>query len=100
MNRRGFIKLIGKADVAPQPLTAQAQQAVPVIGFIGLTSFDEWRRYVEAFHKGLGEAGFVVGRNVAIEYRWAEGQYDRLPAMAADLVARKVNVIVAVAPPA
>jgi putative ABC transport system substrate-binding protein len=100
MNRRHVITLLGSAAAAVSPLAARAQQATPVIGFIGLTSFDEWKRYVEAFHQGLGEAGYVAGRNVAMEYRWAEGQYDRLPAMAADLAARKVNVIVTVAPPA
>jgi putative ABC transport system substrate-binding protein len=99
MRRREFIAtLVGAA--AAWPLTARAQQAMPVIGFIGLTSFDEWKKYVEAFHQGLGEAGYVAGRNVAMEYRWAEGHYERLPTMAADLVERKVDVIVPIAPPA
>ena len=97
LNRRELLALAGLASVWPH---AVAGQTMPVIGFIGVTSFDEWKRYVTAFHQGLGEAGFVAGRNVAVEYRWAESQYDRLPAMAADLIARKVNVIVAVAPPA
>jgi putative ABC transport system substrate-binding protein len=97
LNRREVLALAGLAGVWPH---AAAGQAMPVIGFIGVTSFDEWKRYVDAFHQGLGEAGFVAGRNVAMEYRWAESHYDRLPAMAADLVARKVNVIVAAAPPA
>jgi putative tryptophan/tyrosine transport system substrate-binding protein len=98
VKRRDFITLVGGA--AMWPLAARAQQAMPVIGLLGLTSFEEWKRYVAAFHQGLGEGGFVAGRNVAMEYRWADGHYDRLPALAADLVARKVNVIVTVAPPA
>jgi len=75
-------------------------QTMPVIGFIGITSSDEWKNYVVAFREGLKEAGFVEGRNVAIQYRWAEGQYDRLYAMATDLVSRKVDIIVVIAPPA
>jgi putative ABC transport system substrate-binding protein len=98
MRRREFIAAL--AGIALAPLASRAQQSGPVIGFIGLTTFDEWKKYLAAFHQGLGEAGFVVGRNVAIEYRWAEGRYERLPAMAAELVARKVDVIVPVAPPA
>jgi len=98
VRRRAFIAGLG--GVAAWPLGVRAQQASPVVGFIGLTSFDEWKRYVEAFLQGLGAAGYVVGRNVAMEYRWAEGHYDRLPAMAADLVAHKVDVIVPIAPPA
>src|SRR4051812_15771047 len=73
---------------------------MPVIGFIGVTSLEEWKRNVDAFHQGLKEAGFVAGQNVAIDYRWAEGRYDRLAAMVTDLVGRQVNVIVAIAPPA
>jgi putative ABC transport system substrate-binding protein len=99
MKRREFIALLGGA--AAMPLAARAQIApMPVIGFIGVTSLEEWKRYVDAFHQGLKEAGFVAGQNVAMQYRWAEGHYDRLPAMADDLVGRKVNVIVAIAPPA
>lgn len=96
MKRRVFLALLGAAAC---PLAARAQQT-PVIGFIGLTSLEEWKRYVTAFHQGLKEAGYTEGANVALEYRWAEGRYERLASMAADLVARKVNVIVAVAPPA
>jgi putative tryptophan/tyrosine transport system substrate-binding protein len=99
MRRRAFIALLGAA--ATWPLAARAQQATsPVIGFIGVTSHDEWRDYVAAFHHGLNDTGYVEGRNVTMEYRWAEGHYDRLPAMASDLVDRKADVIVAVAPPA
>jgi ABC-type uncharacterized transport system substrate-binding protein len=100
MKRREFMTLIGGA-AASLPHVARAQQkAMPVIGFIGVTSYEEWKRYVDAFHQGLKEAGFVEGQNVAMQYRWADDHYDRLPAMAADLVGRKVDVIVAIAPPA
>jgi putative ABC transport system substrate-binding protein len=99
MKRREFILALGGA--ATWPLAARAQQAaMPVIGFIGVTSYDGWKKYVIAFHRGLKEAGYVESQNVAVQYRWAEGQYDRLPAMAAELVSRKVDVVVAVAPPA
>jgi hypothetical protein len=87
MKRREFIALIGGA--ATWPLTAQAQQpGNAVIGFLGLTSQSEWGKFVAAFQKGLGEAGYVEGRNLTVEYRWAEGHYDRLPAQAADLLGR------------
>jgi putative ABC transport system substrate-binding protein len=100
MRRREFIALIGGA-AAGWPLTARSQQAaMPVVGFLGLTSAKEWARLVAAFQDGLRETGFVDGRNVKLDYRWAEGRYDQLPAMAADLVARHVDVIVTVAPPA
>jgi putative ABC transport system substrate-binding protein len=99
MKRRAFIALVSGAAVFA-PLAALAQQPMPVIGFIGVTSLEEWKRNVDAFHQGLKESGFIEGRNVSIEYRWAEGRYERLPAMVADLVGRKVNVIVAIAPPA
>jgi putative ABC transport system substrate-binding protein len=102
MRRREFIALLGGAAAAPAlwPHAARAQQPMPVIDFIGVTSPEEWKRNVDAFLQGLKETGFVDGQNVTIEYRWAEGHYDRLPAMAADLVGRKVSVIVAIAPPA
>jgi ABC-type uncharacterized transport system substrate-binding protein len=100
MKRREFLTLLGAT--AAWPLSAHAQQPgrVPSIGFLGLTSAAEWARYVAAFRQGLREAGFVEGDNVTVDYRWAEGHYDRLPAMAADLVQRPVDLIVPVAPPA
>ena len=93
MKRREFITLLGGA--AMSPLTARAQQrSMPVIGYLGGTTFEMTRGYVAAFHRGLADTGFTEGRNVAIEYRWAEGHNDRLAGLAADLVRRDVTIIV------
>jgi putative ABC transport system substrate-binding protein len=94
MNRRDFLLLLGGATTASHALFAQ-QKAMPVIGFLGSASAGRSAPLLTAFHQGLGETGYVDGQNVAIESRWAEGHYDRLPALAADLVTRKVELIAA-----
>ena len=95
MRRREFIKLLAGATAA-LPLSSRAQQAAkPVIGFMSARSPDDTGPVLQAFLKGLGEAGFFDGQNVTIEYRWARGDYSRLPAFAAELVQRRVNVLVA-----
>src|SRR5262245_8182357 len=98
MRRREFIAALGGAVVTRPRAALAQQQPLPVIGFLASAS-PTWP-FMPAFQRGLKESGFIEGQNVAIEYRWAEGQYDRLPALAADLVRRQVAVIFAAGSPA
>jgi putative ABC transport system substrate-binding protein len=99
VKRRAFIMLIGGA--AAWPLAARAEQSpMPVIGFLNPSSADGWESRLRAFRQGLKDEGFVEGENVAVEYRWAENQFDRLPALVVELVHRKVAVIVTTGSPA
>jgi putative ABC transport system substrate-binding protein len=92
MRRREFI--VGLGSAATWPLAVRAQQpTLPVIGFVNSGSADASAGYVAAFHKGLGETGYVEGQNVTVDYHWLEAQYDRLPALMGDLVRRRVAVI-------
>jgi ABC-type uncharacterized transport system substrate-binding protein len=95
MRRRAFIAILSGA--AAWPFTAIAQQAAPVIGYLNGASATQFPHLLAAFHKGLAEVGFAEGRNIKIEHRYADGHYDRLPMLAADLVERKVSIIVATA---
>src|SRR5262249_41840262 len=102
MRRREFISLLGGAAVM-WPLTARAQQpAMPVVGWLnsGLASDPFFMSLASAFRAGLKDAGYVEGQNVAIDFRWGEGHYSRLPTLAAELVAKRVDVIMAGGPPA
>src|SRR6266480_6932977 len=94
MRRREVIALLGAA--AARPLGGYAQEAIPVIGFMSSRSPEDSAHLLEAFRRGLKEGGFTDGENVAIEFRWARGDYSRLPTLAADLVSRQVNVLTAV----
>jgi ABC-type uncharacterized transport system substrate-binding protein len=100
LRRRQFITLLGGAAAA-WPLSGRAQQAaMPVIGLLGTTSLGNNETRLRAFREGLKDTGYIAGENVALEYRWAEDQIDRLPALAADLVQRRATVIAAISPTA
>ena len=99
LKRREFITLLGGATAA-WPLTARAQQSgMPVIGFLHIASLESRRNQVASFYQGLQDSGYIEGQNVAIQYRWAENQNDRLPGLATDLVRHQVDVIAALSTP-
>ena len=99
MRRRDYLIFFVGA-MAASPLAARAQQkAMPMIAYLHFASPGPFAYQVAAFRKGLSETGYIEGQNLAIEYRWAEGHYDRLPALAAELIGRKVDLIVAIGPP-
>jgi putative tryptophan/tyrosine transport system substrate-binding protein len=96
VTRRGFVAALGSAPA--WPLVARGQQSMPAVGFLNAASAKDYAYLVNAFHRGLSETGYVEGRNVIIEYRWADGRYDKLPELAAHLVSSKVGVIFANGP--
>src|SRR4051812_43791511 len=99
MNRRDFIVGVGLTTIGPLEVRAQ-QPTMPVVGFLSTRSPDEAAVHTNAFRRGLEEMGYAEGRNVAVEYRWANGDYGRLPALAADLISRPLSLIVAAGDPA
>jgi putative ABC transport system substrate-binding protein len=100
MRRRDFIKFVGGSAVTVWPIAAPAQLSMPVVGFLNGASAAGYTKYLTEFRRGINSMGFVEGQNVVVEYRWADGHYERLPELAADLVRRQVAVIAATSTPA